>query len=664
MAINYKERYEHYKGIGNQKLADYFYNLWQKNSSSTTTGGTSTGSETGSNINTGKTNASGNVSITGEAANIIPSIKNTGGQVVGTQSNVAQTGKTGATALDPLTYTDPTIQKYKSDFSTAQSNNDIQGMITAAQDADKYRVSLGMSPINTEYIKTLQAKLPTNTGSGNANEITMYDKDGNPFTAPASEKSWLISQGYTDVAPGTAGVIGGTGGTLGNVDVTNTEGTAQQIADLYAKLNDVIQNFGSNYQASETLDEYAARIKEEINRLLEQRQAEGTAAIEKSKGEITTEAAIQSRALDEAYQKQLDELAAQADEIRNAYAAGKRGVETTKAETLPEYQSQRSQADVQAQQSARNIIDYFKRRGLGTGGQAAAAVAETAQTGLSAQAGINAEESEFLKNISNQMTTLEEEQAAGLADIERMEGEAGSELAGGKRDIIERVQNSLAGLSIDEKNLLDELSRTREEMESEIETQYKDMTQEEKDSAFNQLIAQAGFGLQSADAIMQLVDDIVTIRQQKAEAEYKKQANELSLKAQELQNSITALQLEWMPKQYQAEYNAAIAELDKLNKEISQIGKEKTLTQEEIDNLNAEYDKIVAETERIKAETKAITGESSYEETLQNIKNDLNTVTVEEAYFDLRDNADYYKQFMEIEDYNNLLAEYKKAAGY
>jgi hypothetical protein len=580
MAINYKERYEHYKGIGNQKLADYFYGLWQQNSGSTSAGGTGSVGTTGSNINTGKTNASGNVSISGEPANIIPSIKNTGGQVAGTQGNVAQTGKTGGTSLDPLTYTDPTIQKFKSDFSTAQSKNDIQGMITAAKGADDYRVSLGMSPINTEYIKTLQDKLPTNTNLENANEITMYDKNGNPFKAPASEKSWLISQGYTDVVPGTAG---NTGATFGKTDVTNAEETTQQVADFYSKLNDLIQNFGSNFQASETLNEYAARMKEEIDRLLEQRKSEGTAAIEKSRGDITTEASIQSRALDEAYQKQLDELEAKANEIRNAYAAGKRGVETTKTETLPEYQSQRSQADVQAQQAAKNIIDYFKRRGLGTGGQAAAAVAETAQQGLSTQAGINAEESKFLRDISNQMSTLEEQQATGLSDVERMKGEAGGELTSGKRNIIERVQNSLAGLSIDEKNLLDELSRTREEMESEIETQYKDMTQEEKNNAFNQLIAQAGFGLQAADAVRQLVDDIVKLRTENEDREWAKSADNPAVQAQILDNKIKQLQLDNLPEEYRLKF-------EQLEREISQIGAS-NLTEDE-----KEYNRIKLET--------------------------------------------------------------------
>lgn len=591
----------------------------------------------------------------GTAAGTIPTVAPTGGTAAGTGTTTTPTATsatpTTAAAKDPNTYVDATIQKYKDQFAAAEAKNDIQGMISAAKAADDYRASIGMARINDAYIKTLEAKLTTKGGTSGGGIVTFYDENGNPQQV-SSEYLDQVPSTWTKTPPGS------TGGTLGEVKAEDATGTTQQLADMISRLNDTIQNFNANYKPSEELNEYAERIRAEIDRLLQEREAEGTAAITKARGDITTEGAIQSRGLEEAYQKQLDELAGQADEIRNAYTAGKRGIETEKAETMPEYQAQRSQADVQAQQAAKNVIDYFKKQGLGAGGQAGAAVAETAQAGLGAQAGINVEESKYLRDVSDRLAGLEEQQAAGLSDIERMKGQAGSEMAGGKRNIIERVQNSLSGLSIDEKNLLDELSRTREQMESEIETQYKDMTREEKNDAFNQLIAQAGFGIQAADSVRQLVDDIVKIRADEAEAKQKEEANKLALRAQELQNQLSEIEVKYADEKTKLE-------IKQLEKTIEQIGKTEALSDAEKQIQDLEIQRITAEIARIQAETSATKNNASLEEIIQIIKDDLATMTADEAYDELRgSNKEMYIQDMGVDEYNKLLTAYQKAAGY
>jgi hypothetical protein len=144
---------------------------------------------------------------------------------------------------------------------------------------------------------------------------------------------------------------------------------------------------------------------------------------------------------------------------------------------------------------------------------------------------------------------LEEEQATGLAAVERLKGEALTSMESGKRDIIERVNNALADLSLDEKNLLEELADKRLEMESGIDEQYREMTQEERNTAFNQAITAMGIQSSNVDTIRNLVNDVIEARTIAEEQDWLRSTDNPEYRIQLLNEEITKMELKNLPEE-------------------------------------------------------------------------------------------------------------------
>jgi len=426
---------------------------------------------------------------------------------------------------------------YSQAYKDAEAKGDIAGQIDAATKGDQWRISQGMQPINQNLIASLKAKLPNVSG------IDIQDPN------------------------------------MSKIDIQDPNQASNELLNMINELNKKVQGF--DFKPSEAQDDYTKRILDDINRQLEMLKREKEGALTQARGNILTEGGVARRELDDVYQQQIDELSRKADEIRGAYSSGKRGIESVREETTPTFQTERAQTDSATQRAVKNVVDYFKRRGLGTGGQAGAAVTETAQKGLTEQGDINVRESDFMRDISNRLAGIEEQQSSGLADIERIKGQAGQSLASGKRNVIERVNNALSGLDVDEKNLLSDLADMRVSMESGIESQYKDMTAKEKNEAFNMLLQQYGVGAQSVDTVRGLVNDIVNIRK-----------GDLAMESQKLQNEIAKLELQQMPELQRLQ-------VSELKKRIAQIGavpakteKEKEYEQIKIDLAREELNQI------------------------------------------------------------------------
>jgi len=373
----------------------------------------------------------------------------------GVAGTTAKTNKTGTSVVSSSPSTvDNYIQQQKNLYKQAESSGNVQGMISAATAADKRRRELGMASENDALIAHLTSQLG-NTG-------------------------------------------------IGNIDVNNPD--YNQLANLLGQYNQNVQGF--EYEPSESREDYYSRVMADIQRQLDTLQREKEAAIEKSRSGILTEAGISNRQLEESYQQQLDELARQADEIRNAYTGAKRNIEAEKADTMPTFQSQQSQADVQAQQAAKNIIDYFKRAGLSAGGQVASELGKVATANIGRQAEIAGEQGKYVRDVEGRLAGLEEEQASGLADVERLKGQALSGMTSSKQTVIERVNDALTGLSLDQKNLLSDLADMKLSMESGIEQEYKEMTAAERAEQFNMVLQQYGVGAQSVQAVSNLIDSV------------------------------------------------------------------------------------------------------------------------------------------------------------
>lgn len=423
----------------------------------------------------------------------------------------SSSGSTGASGSTP----------YSQAYKDAEFRGDTPGMLDAATKGDQWRIENGMQPINQKLIASLKAKLPNMSG----------------------------------------------------VNIQDPNQASNELLNTINQLNQNVQGF--DFKPSEAQDDYTSRILDDINRQLEMLKREKEGALTQARGNILTEGGVARRELDDVYQQQIDELSRKADEIRGAYSSGKRGIESIKEETAPTFQTERAQTDSATQRAVKNVVDYFKRRGLGTGGQAGAAVTETAQKGLTEQGDINVRESNFARDISNRLAGIEEQQSSGLADIERIKGQAGQSLASGKRNVIERVNNALSGLDVDEKNLLSDLADMRVSMESGIESQYKDMTAKEKNEAFNMLLQQYGVGAQSVDTVRGLVNDIVNIRK-----------GDLAMESQKLQNEIAKLELQQMPELQRLQ-------VTELKKRIAQIGAvpAKTEKEKEYENIKLQMAK-------------------------------------------------------------------------
>ena len=425
-------------------------------------------------------------------------------------------------------------------LQAGKTDKDMQSQLSALSESGlALRAAGGSTPGGTkpkmDYLANKSAYGPTITPAKTAGTTAgVTPRVGTNMAAPGGA---LGTATATAPAPTTAAPSAASPGTAApgttaprtaapapvNAPPVNVEdpNVYQRLTDLLGQTNQQVQNFDYNFQPSETPEAYRNRMMAEIERQIGQRQREGTGAIEKSRGEIQTEADIARRGLQDVYRQQSDELTTRADEIRQAYGAGRRNIEAEQAEKLPEFQSQKSQADVQAAKSAKNIMDYMARKGLAKGGQAVSELAGIEGQRLGMQQTADIGQQKYMRDVSGRIAGLEEQQAGGLADVQRMQGRAMESLSSGERNIIERVNSAMQGLSIDEKNLLDQLSDMRMSMESEIDPQYKDMTRQEKSDAFNQMMAQAGFASQNIEQVRGILDDIQQAKQIAHENEFR-----------------------------------------------------------------------------------------------------------------------------------------------
>lgn len=359
-------------------------------------------------------------------------------------SNTQYAGSTGAVA--GTTSTDSTIQSYKNQYATAQANKDNLGMLQAAEAADKYRVSQGQAAQNTALITSLKSKL-------------------------TDEQKLKYASG--------------------------------QQGDLSEK----VLNFDETYTPETLKEEYMSEITGYINSLLKQQADEAAANTAKSRNTLLTDADIAKQELDDTFNQQLQELAAQADKIRAAYTTSKANIETEKNKNLPTFDTAMNQQDVLAQRQAKQIGEEFAQRGLQAGGQVASELGQNAQTNLTEVGKISGQKQNYIADVANDLAALETEQATGLADTARMQSTAAQNLSSGKAAIIKKVNAALSNLSIDETTLLNSLAEQRTQMLYNASQEYRDLSKQEKDDAFNRLLQQAGVAADSVNAIRQLIDD-------------------------------------------------------------------------------------------------------------------------------------------------------------
>jgi hypothetical protein len=349
------------------------------------------------------------------------------------------------------TTTDPAIQKYKDKFAAAEAIGDTAGMVAAAKAADTIRVKQGGSAQNTALISRL-SKL---------------------VTVPELE-----------------------------------------INEAIDTRNDLVLDFDKYFTPSQTEEQFYKSTMDKVNAALKSVENMGMASIQKSIGDIKTEGTIAQRGLEDVYRAQMEELASQADKIRAAYATSKQNIETTKAETLPTYDTAMNQQDILAQRQAKQIEGGFAQKGLGAGGQVTSELGQNAQTNLTEIGKIAGQKQNFIRGTANTLTDLERQQAVSLSDIERMKGTALQTMSSGQRNVIEKTTNALQGLTIDEKTLMGNLASQRLEIELGLSEEYRNMTQQERDSAFQKVLAQAGLQGENTQIIMDLtkmINDSQTI---------------------------------------------------------------------------------------------------------------------------------------------------------
>jgi hypothetical protein len=394
-------------------------------------------------------------------------------------AGAAKSGTTAGTVTNQPVSTgtaavDSTIQGYKDQYAAAQAKGDNLGMLQAAEAADKYRVSQGQPATNAAQIERLKSQL-----------------------TPEQQLKY----------------------------------TSGQQGDLTNK----ILNFDETYTEDTSKEEFMSEITGYINSLLKQQSDQAAANTAKSRNTLLTDADIAKTELDDTFNQQLQELAAQADKIRAAYTTSKANIETEKNKNLPTFDTTMNQQDILSQRQSKQIGEEFAQRGLQAGGQVTSELGQNAQTNLTEVGKIAGQKQNYIADVANDLAALETEQATGLADTARMQSTAAQNLSSGKASIIKKVNAALSNLSIDETTLLNSLAEQRTQMLYNASQEYRDLSKQEKDDAFNRMLQQAGVAADSVNTIRQLIDD-------KNEADMA--ALEYKIKELELQNLSKTQKLE------------------------------------------------------------------------------------------------------------------------
>jgi hypothetical protein len=396
-------------------------------------------------------------------------------------------------------------------------------MIDAAEAADNYRTSAGGTALNTSQISRLKSE-------NNTLDVNLGDP--------------------------------------------NYDALAGSLEDIYSKIASM------NQEPMQTEEDYMSDITAKINALLKEQKTTAAANAEKARKGILTDADIAKQEMDDAYAQQLSELASQADQIRAAYASGKRGIETTRDQTLPTYDTAMNQQDILAQRQSKQLEGEFAQRGLQAGGQVTSELGQLGQENLSKIGDISTSKQNYISDTANKLADLEQTQTGGLTDLARAESTAAQSLSSGKVSIIKKVNAALSNLNTDEQALLDNLASQRTQMLMDASQQYQNLSREERDAQFDKLLAQAGVAQDSVQTIRGLIDDI-------------NKANLVALEA-----DIKQLELKGLPEQLKQEAKLLTQEVSKGEIEIS-------IARQELANLKSGLTRSGGQPSGSTAETKA-----------------------------------------------------------
>jgi len=513
-----------------------------------------------------------------------------------TSNNTSSSSSSSSSSAAPTV--DATLQGYKDQYAAAQSTGNKVGMLMAAEAADNYRVSQGQAATNAAQIARLKSELTTqdyldySTGAladKNA-QLTNFDQTYVPKVTEEDYMSKIsayvnsILQEQKNIAEANAKKA--RAGILSDADITKQElddSYAAQLAELSSQADEIRNAYSTgkrnvDTQNTDTMDSIAAQA-DKIIQLYEQ-----------SKNELGANK-----------QSLSDELSTNVDKIKNAYSTAKTGIESTKAETLPTYDTAMNQQDILAQRQAKQLEGEFAQRGLSAGGQVTSELGQAGQTNLSEIGKITGQKQSYERDVSNKLTGLEQEQATGLADAERKkiqieqdytnsiseiesnktlsladaerlkgqaerdyqnsladleqgrvsglagiaraEGAAAQTLSSGKMAIIKKVNDALNNLTTDEQTSLDNLAEKRSQMLYEASQKYSDLSKAEKDTAFNQLLQEAGVAADSVDTMRTLIDDVnkaktSALEYQIKELEYENMSKSQKLELDKLKNDI------------------------------------------------------------------------------------------------------------------------------
>jgi hypothetical protein len=422
------------------------------------------------------------------------------------------------------TSSDPTMQKYKDQYNAAKASGNKQGMIDAAEAADNYRTSQGGTALNTSQISRLKSE-------NNTLDVNLGDP--------------------------------------------NYDALAGSLEDIYSKIASM------NQEPMQTEEDYMSDITAKINALLKEQKTTAAANAEKARKGILTDADIAKQEMDDAYAQQLSELASQADQIRAAYASGKRGIETTRDQTLPTYDTAMNQQDILAQRQSKQLEGEFAQRGLQAGGQVTSELGQLGQENLSKIGDISTSKQNYISDTANKLADLEQTQTGGLTDLARAESTAAQTLSSGKVSIIKKVNAALSNLNTDEQALLDNLAAQRTQMLMDASQQYQNLSREERDAAFDKLLAQAGVAQDSVNVIRGLIDDKIKSDMYKVEAQIK----ELELQGLPEKQKLEIEKIKQDMKLNNISASQASAQI-KLQQDKFKFDKEQQLTQTEREQYN------------------------------------------------------------------------------
>jgi hypothetical protein len=473
----------------------------------------------------------------------------------------APVAQTGAAAQGSAT-TDPIIQQYKSAYATAQAAGNTLGMLDAAEAADRRRIELGQVPTNAAQIQRLtnqltpEQKLQRASGSmlNKQNELANFSQNYKPQTSEQDYMNQISSyidsllrqqQIETEAANKKA-----RGGILTDADISKRElddAYAEQLAELSSQADAIRNAYSSGKRNVETQNvDTMNELTAQADKIL--------AMYEQNKSELGTNK-----------QAVMDELAESIEKIKNAYSTSKAGIESEQAETMPTYDKAMNQQDILAQRQAKQTEEQFAQRGLQAGGQVVSELGQMGQENLSQIGEISGQKQAYGRDVSNRLMGLEQEQSTSLAgaerekiqleqdfankmneiesnkslsiaDMERLKAQAtrdyqnsladleqsqttaladvaragstaAQSLSSGKMSIIQKVNNALNNLTTDEQSTLADLAEQRAQMLYEAKQTYSEQSTEERNTAFNQLLAEAGVAADSVDAIRSLIDD-------------------------------------------------------------------------------------------------------------------------------------------------------------